>query len=189
MANQVYTYKVNPGKSVEGLICAISAMLEKQEKMDIQRLTDGNSSYTALQARLKGGTGKQLIGMDKAATVRFITISSEKVRIEIGEAKWADKGAVLALSMFVLWPLAITSGIGIYGQMKLPSKIKAAADEYLGEEATIPSENRETTLQSAKEFLSASYNKVESAVDKIANSRAVRKIVDEAPKILSKFFR
>ncbi len=60
MANQVYTYKVNQGKSVERLICAVNAMLENQEKIDVQCLADGTSGYTALQARIKGGKGKYL---------------------------------------------------------------------------------------------------------------------------------
>ncbi|MDE5696719.1 MAG: hypothetical protein K2I96_04785 [Lachnospiraceae bacterium] len=131
MANTSYTYALQYGKTREGLIAAVENYLSSTENMETQLITD-EAGYKVLQARAKGGKLKQFIGMDKAIMVRFVSKASNEIRMEIGESKWVDKGAVMAVSMFVLWPLAVTSGIGIYQQSKLPEKIKNAADEYIG---------------------------------------------------------
>lgn len=131
MANKSYTYLLSGNKSIEGLISAVDMYLSNTENMETLRMDGGNNSYIVLQARAAGGKWKQIIGMDKAITIRFIKQSSNSVCMEIGEAKWADKGAAMAVSMFVLWPLTITSGIGMYKQGTLPGKIKNAADRYI----------------------------------------------------------
>lgn len=132
MANQSYTYELMAGKSVSGLISAVDTYLSNTEKMETQRVSDEGGGYVALQARVEGGNWKQIVGMDKAITIRFIKESWNSVRMEIGEAKWIDKGGIMLLSMFVLWPLTITSGIGMYKQGSLPGKIRSVADEYTG---------------------------------------------------------
>ena len=132
MANQSCTYEFKEGKNLNGLISAVDRYLSNIENMETQRVTDENNGYTILQARAKGGKWKQIVGMDKAITIRFIKKSYASVCMEIGEAKWADKGTVMAVSMFVLWPLAVTSGIGMYQQGSLPKKIKNEADKYMG---------------------------------------------------------
>lgn len=132
MANQSYTYELVDGKTVSGLISAVDTYLSDTEEMETQRVSGEGGGYIALQARVKGGNWKQTIGMDKAITVRFIKVSWNSVRMEIGEAKWIDKGGIMFLSMFVLWPLIITSGIGMYKQGSLPGKIRSVADEYTG---------------------------------------------------------
>ena len=43
--------------------------------------------------------------------------------VEIGAGKWVDKAAVGTVSLFILWPLAITAGMGAWEQMKLPERI------------------------------------------------------------------
>ena len=73
---------------------------------------------------------KQLVGLDKALTVR-VNWDENGIQMETGEGKWVDKGVTMAVSMFVLWPLAITSGAGIYQQMKLNDNIWKAADAYM----------------------------------------------------------
>lgn len=84
-----------------------------------------------IQARAKSGKLKQLIGMDKAIEVRMTPVNNNSmVTVEIGGAKWADKAAVMAVSMFVLWPLAVTSGIGIYGQSNVIKKAKRVVEMY-----------------------------------------------------------
>lgn len=133
MANHSYTYEMKYGKGIYGLMSSVSDYLSETEKMETQLVTSSNGTdYIALQARLKGGGWKQIFGMDKAITVRFIEESSSSVRMEIGEAKWIDKGGIMLLSMFVLWPLSITSGIGMYKQGSLPGKIRSVADKYTG---------------------------------------------------------
>ena len=131
MANHSYTYELGAGKNVSGLIAAVDTYLSDTEKMETQRVSDESGGYVALQARVKGGNWKQVVGMDKAITIRFIKESWNSVRMEIGEAKWIDKGGIMLLSMFILWPLTITSGIGMYKQGSLPGKIRDVADRYI----------------------------------------------------------
>lgn len=131
MADQIYTYEVKGGRTERGLITAIEENLSLVENMETQVTTD-ETGCAVLQARVRKGKWKQLIGLDKAITVRFNTKTAGEICMELGEAKWADKGTVMTVSMFVLWPLAITSGIGIYQQKKLPEKIKNVADIYMG---------------------------------------------------------
>lgn len=134
MANQRYVYELTTGKSMDGMVLRVQAFLQNEEKMNCQNILCDNPDYIILQARVKKGEIKQLIGMDKALTVRFMHLGDNKVSIEIGEAKWADKGVVMAVSMFILWPLAITATAGIYQQKKLPQKIIRVVDKYLGKE-------------------------------------------------------
>ena len=50
--------------------------------------------------------------------------------MEIGAGKWIDKAAVGTVSMLVLWPLAVTAGIGALAeQMKMPDKILCLISE------------------------------------------------------------
>ena len=133
MTNQ-YTYHITGTATKNGLISSVERMLGLDEKMETQRIEDGSGYCTSIQARAKGGSLKQFVGLDKAITVRFIG-KGDVITVEIGEANWGDKAAVMTTSMFVLWPLALTSGYGMYKQYKLPCKVKAAADRYINAHA------------------------------------------------------
>ena len=127
-ASKINTYIFTGTKTPEGLMCAIENALVS-ENMETQRAAHTANS-AIIQARSIGGKYKQLIGMDKAITVR-LNWDGRKVTMEIGNGKWIDKGAALAVSMIVLWPLAITSLSGMYMQGKLPGKIREAAERYM----------------------------------------------------------
>lgn len=107
--------------------------------------------------------------MDKAITIRFIKESSDMLRMEIGEAKWVDKGGIMLLSMFVLWPLTITSGIGMYKQGTLPGKIRDVADKY----------TKTVSLESAQK-------EREKEQVKVNLNKTVDRLAAEAPKVLPK---
>jgi hypothetical protein len=49
--------------------------------------------------------------------------SGDTLTVQIGSGKWLDKAAVGTVSFFILWPLAITAGLGAWEQMKMPEKI------------------------------------------------------------------
>lgn len=167
MANQSYTYIMKTGKSLSGLVTEVEAYLCNTEKMEIQRVNGESGDYVAVQARVKGGGWKQALGMDKAITIRFIKESSNMLRMEIGEAKWVDKGGIMLLSMFVLWPLTITSGIGMYKQGTLPGKIRDVADKYT-ETVSLESAQKEREKEHAKADL----------------NKTVDRLAAEAPKVL-----
>lgn len=123
-------YVMPAGKNIDGLANAVNNLLSITKGMDTQvvNLEGGNMM---LQARDKAGKWKQWIGMDKAITVKFEKADADRVSVNIGESKWADKVGIMALSMIILWPLTITSGIGMYIQGKLPGEIKKEVSNYL----------------------------------------------------------
>jgi hypothetical protein len=55
----------------------------------------------------------------------------DDLTVEIGAGQWMDKAAVGAVSLFVLWPLAVTAAIGVWSQMKLPEQIFSRLEEQL----------------------------------------------------------
>lgn len=185
MANQCYTYELVSGKSIAGFISAVDTYLSDTEKMETQRVTDEGGGYVALQARVKGGNWKQVVGMDKAITIRFIKESWNSVRMEIGEAKWIDKGGIMLLSMFILWPLTITSGIGMYKQGSLPGKIRGVADEYTGVTSREVAEKERATA--ARKI---AWEKAADDLEKTVNYMAIKceklapKIVDSIAKMI-----
>lgn len=123
-------YVIPPGKNIAGIANAVNTLLRLSKGMDTQivNLEGGN---VMLQARDKDGKWKQWIGMDKAITVKLEKIDENRVCVNIGESKWVDKVGIMALSMIILWPLTITSGIGMYIQGKLPGEIKKEVANYL----------------------------------------------------------
>ncbi len=123
-------FTLGPGKNLANLTDAIDTYLKLSKEMDTQVLRlEGGS--VIIQARDKGGTWKQWIGMDKAITVKIERVTEDKIMVDIGNAKWADKAGAMAVSLVILWPLTITSGIGIYQQGKLPAEIKNEVYRYL----------------------------------------------------------
>ena len=100
----------------------VSYFLEDSENMEVQCLSTFEGAYI-IQARVRHGKVKKLFGMDKAISVKLTPIGNEFFSVDIGEAKWLDKGVALTVSWFVLWPLAVTSSYGIYKQKALPDKI------------------------------------------------------------------
>jgi|AGTN01.1.fsa_nt_gi hypothetical protein len=123
-------YSLREGKDVAGMAAAVNSFLSYAEDMETQLLTlEGGD--VLIQARARGGAWKQWVGMDKAITIKMNRFGGNQVAVDIGSAKWTDKAGVMALSMFVLWPLAVTSGIGMYKQGKLPEAIKDTIVRYL----------------------------------------------------------
>ena len=74
-----------------------------------------------LQIKRRGGW-RDFVGMATSLNIVF-NPSEDTLNVEIGSGKWIDKAAVGTVSMFILWPLAITGGFGAWEQMKMPDKI------------------------------------------------------------------
>ena len=124
------TYTLGNGKTMDGMAYAVASFLRNQENMETELVPTENGS-TFLQARVRNGNLKQIVGMDKAIFVRFNPIGERQVQVEITKGKWVDKYIVMAISMVVLWPLTVTSGIGMVQQGKLPGKITTCIESYL----------------------------------------------------------
>lgn len=141
--------------------------------METQRIHNAESNFSIVQARTKGGKVKQFVGLDKAVTLRFIA-SPGVVNVEIGEAKWVDKSVVMTISMFILWPLAATSGVGFYKQQKLLNDLNAEMDTYM---VNAPDRN-------AEEKDSCSSKAFEDRIEEINRSPTMQRIVGHADKII-----
>lgn len=70
----------------------------------------------------KRGAWRDLVGMATSLNIVF-KHSADTLTVEIGAGKWIDKAAAGAVSLVLLWPLAITAGIGAWEQSKTPEKI------------------------------------------------------------------
>ncbi len=79
----------------------------------------------------KVGGWRKVVGMSTAVHIVFHQIEN-MVNVEIGNGRWLDKAGAGMLSAIILWPLAITAGIGVWQQMKLPERVFGYLAEYIG---------------------------------------------------------
>ena len=87
---------------------------------DSQEMSTENDS-TLLQIKKRGGW-RDFVGMATSLNIVFHQ-TGDTLTVEIGAGKWIDKAAVGTVSMFVLWPLAVTAGLGAWEQSKMPERV------------------------------------------------------------------
>jgi hypothetical protein len=87
---------------------------------DSQQMNTESQSLL-IQIKKRGGW-RDFVGMSTSLNILFHQ-SGDTLTVEIGAGKWLDKAAVGTVSMFILWPLALTAGFGAWEQMKMPEKI------------------------------------------------------------------
>ena len=87
---------------------------------DSQQMSTEKESIL-LQIKKRGGW-RDFVGMATSLNIVFHQ-SVDTLTVEIGAGKWLDKAAVGTVSMFILWPLAITAGFGVWEQAKMPEKV------------------------------------------------------------------
>lgn len=76
---------------------------------------------TVVQAQ-KRGKWRNLIGQSTALNV-ILQRQGAELRVITGHGKWLDKAAVATVSMFVLWPLMVTTIIGTIAQIRLSGRV------------------------------------------------------------------
>lgn len=90
------------------------------QDFDTQQMgTDDDSLLLQIKKR---GSWRDLVGMATSLNIVFHS-GDDTLTVEIGAGKWIDKAAVGTVSLFILWPLAITAGMGAWEQMKMPDRI------------------------------------------------------------------
>lgn len=89
------------------------------QKYQTQTVPYGNAGIT-VQAR-KEDTFRNLAGMSSALTISIYP-EGENISVEMGNAKWLDKGAVAAVGALIFWPALVTAGIGAYQQNQLQTQ-------------------------------------------------------------------
>jgi hypothetical protein len=90
------------------------------ENFDTQQMQTDTDSLL-LQIKKRGGW-RDFVGMSTSLNILFHQ-TGDTLTVEIGAGKWIDKAAVGTVSMFILWPLAITAGFGAWEQMNMPDKV------------------------------------------------------------------
>jgi hypothetical protein len=101
------------------LIGDVKGWLDSQGFDSQQMSTEAGS--TLLQIKKRGGW-RDFVGMATSLNIVFHQ-AADTLTVEIGAGKWIDKAAVGTVSMFILWPLAVTAGFGAWEQAKMPEKI------------------------------------------------------------------
>lgn len=84
-------------------------------------------STTIVQGEKRGL--RSFVGMAEGATVR-IDATPTGFRATIGGGKWIEGGAAIAVSMLILWPLAITGGIGLAKNKMLADALWKTIDGF-----------------------------------------------------------
>ena len=104
---------------VPRLIGDVRGWLNSQDFDTQQVNTDSDSVLLQIKKR---GSWRDLVGMATSLNIVFHS-GEDTLTVEIGAGKWIDKAAVGTVSLLILWPLAITAGMGAWEQMKMPERI------------------------------------------------------------------
>jgi len=70
----------------------------------------------------KVGGWRKIVGMSTALNIVFHQVENT-VNVEMGAARRMDKATTGAVAYFILWPLAMTAGIGAWQQLKMPERV------------------------------------------------------------------
>lgn len=106
-------------EDAQQLINQVKSWLDS-EGFDTQQVSADDQSLL-VQIKKRGGW-RDFVGMATSLNILFHQ-SDDTMTVEIGAGKWVDKAAVGTVSLFILWPLAITAGMGAWEQMKMPDRI------------------------------------------------------------------
>lgn len=101
------------------LIADVKRWLDSQD-FDTQQMNTDDQGLL-LQIKKRGGW-RDFVGMATSLNIVFHH-SEDTLTVQIGAGKWVDKAAAGTVSLFILWPLAITAGVGAWQQMKMPEKV------------------------------------------------------------------
>src|SRR3954447_10974163 len=86
----------------------------------------GNKERMVVQVKM-GNELEAVIGMQAALTVTLQRYPHGVVAT-VGQQQWIDKAAAGAIGMLLLWPLAITAGVGVIRQAGLESQVFSMLD-------------------------------------------------------------
>ncbi len=123
MTNRFY---YDPRINIESIAAELEHMFVRQG-YQVQHF--GNRDQMSVQMK-KGGDLVALIGMQTALTVTMQR-SPKGMLAMTGQQKWVDKAVVGAVGLVaapILWPLAITAGVGAIQQVNLENQVMNALD-------------------------------------------------------------
>jgi len=107
-----------PDIDIAALAQALKEWLER-EQYQTQVVADPNGG-AMVQAR-KESTLRTVAGMAYALTIRM-NFEGEYLAVDMGGAKWAEKGVVGAVGLLIFVPALITAGVGAFQQSQLQNQ-------------------------------------------------------------------
>jgi hypothetical protein len=90
----------------------------RSQRFEVQML-DVHGGGVLVQAS-KGGW-RNVVGMSSALNV-VLRQNGSTLSVEVGAGKWLDKAAAGAVSLAILWPLAVVAAWGAWKQSQLPKQ-------------------------------------------------------------------
>jgi hypothetical protein len=78
----------------------------------------------------KEDTLRKIAGMSTALTAIF-TLENEYVCVEVGGAKWLDKGVTAGVGALLFFPALITAGVGAFQQSQLQTHTWQFIEQYI----------------------------------------------------------
>jgi membrane protease subunit (stomatin/prohibitin family) len=137
MIEQVYSQDIDS----KGL----AEVLEQTFRADGYQVQElGNSNDLAVQIR-KESTGRAIVGMQQALTVR-IKKEPSLTRVSLGQAKWADKAGVEVIGALVFWPLMVPATYGVYKQHTLPKRVIDVVNTYAASKGATNPESKTSSV-------------------------------------------
>lgn len=86
----------------------------------------GDRRQMVVQLR-KGSELEAIIGMQAALTVTLQSAPGGVTAI-VGQQQWIDKAAVGIVGLLFVWPLAVTTGVGLFRQIEMENQVYSALD-------------------------------------------------------------
>ena len=93
---------------------------------DSQMQHFGNKDHMVVQLKM-GSDFEAVIGMQAGLTITLQRYPRGVVAT-VGQQQWIDKAAAGAIGMLLLWPLAVTAGVGVIRQASLESQVFSMLD-------------------------------------------------------------
>ncbi len=107
--------------TVQDVVRELENFFKSEKGMEVQSAPLENGYI--IQAGQPKDVLRSISGMRVATNVQLSVLGSGELNVTVGEGQWADKLGAGAVGLFLLWPLAITAGIGAYKQKMLPNEI------------------------------------------------------------------
>ncbi len=120
-------FKLGDEVTAKGIAREIEVFLRERKGLFVENIEapEGFLVQAKQESKLKTMTG-----MGMATQIQIIP-AGEQVTVNIGEGKWADKAGAAAAGWFLFAPLAVTAGIGVWNQRKLPAEIFELVEKYI----------------------------------------------------------
>ena len=128
------TYSLPHRRTVRELAHGLEAYFTLEEGLRCEVMRTKNGAYI-VRGRDSHSEITQWIGMNRQISVRFIPEDESRVRVRIEPGNQEKKYVALAVGLFLLWGIALTSLWGILSQRLLVQRTRGFLRHLLEDEA------------------------------------------------------